>query len=739
MKRWFLSSPILLSVGFAANSAVKTEKAVANTGTPVERVVQLLEELKGRLAMDHKENERLWGKYACWCEATLKRKGATIVESQSVLRSYGQQILQDKGSIAILTEEVEEASGKISDIMEGIAKLTSVRKSDNEAYLAQSAELMQALAAMEKAIKVLFEATKQDSTKLLQQQSGLSESSKMVLHHVGAVVAALPISNGLESDKADAIQAFLQRTAQGYAPQSATVQGILKDMYDTFSTDLEKTTNAEAAKNAEFEAITGTKHALAAELKAEISKKKEEKAQHEVSLAAAQQTYDDTETQMKADMVFFDNTKESCTAKHEEWQQRKLDHQEEISGIEKALEILTSDDARELFAKAIKPGMSGAGAQEMSFFQLSSADRDGERSSASGKAFRVLSETARRTHSLRLATLVATLRSGAVGHFDKVIKAIDKMIGVLKEEESEDIAKRDECKDKYQDIASTSKDLDWKIQKNLAKIEELEKVIASREDEKIKTISEIDGVKSDIVMMEDKRKEENQAFLNGKAEDEGAITLLMAAKDALAKFYVKHKIPLGKIQGDVKAFIQEPAFSIDANVAPDATFSHKGSRKQEGKGIVSILTMIIEDLGNEIKISAQEESDAQKDFEGTLASAKKLQKELEEKVTNLSELIATRKQDWVDETADLKENKHDFAQQEAFKKEIKPDCDWILKAFQERNAKRTAEMDGLVSAKEFLAGAAPPEGDTLPTLVPPAMVQSHQAVIPEFLSILRRA
>merc|ERR1719482_2394158 len=106
---------------------------------------------------------------------------------------------------------------------------------------------------------------------------------------------------------------------------------------------------------------------------------------------------------------------------------------------------------------------------EPTFLQLSSASSD-----AGTKAYRALKAMATKTHSLRLAALAATVRTAAVGHFDKVIKAIDEMIKVLKEEEAADIKKRDQCKDEYTKIASVMADLEWQIEKNLAKIHKLE-------------------------------------------------------------------------------------------------------------------------------------------------------------------------------------------------------------------------------------------------------------------------
>ena len=40
-----------------------------------------------------------------------------------------------------------------------------------------------------------------------------------------------------------------------YSPASVTIQGVLKDMYDTFSMNLEKATETEATQQKNFESI----------------------------------------------------------------------------------------------------------------------------------------------------------------------------------------------------------------------------------------------------------------------------------------------------------------------------------------------------------------------------------------------------------------------------------------------------------------------------------------------------
>jgi hypothetical protein len=282
---------------------------------------------------------------------------------------------------------------------------------------------------------------------------------------------------------------------------------------------------------------------------------------------------------------------------------------------------------------------------------------------------------------------------------------------VLKDEEADDIEKRDECKERYHKIASAVAQLTWEIEKNLAAIAKLEKLIAKREDDVKEAIATIEDTKEEIAKMEATRKEEHAAFQAAKTADETAITVLNSAKAALTKYHKKNKIEVGKLQEDIKAALVQkqpgsPEFEISEDQAPDANFQKKGNNNQRSKGIVSILTMIIEDLGSEVKHGIEDEVLAQTEYEEMVAKAKKLIAELEDKIVQLKEIIATRKEEMVKEHEDMVDNEDDLAAENKEKKENTPDCDWIINAFDGRRAGRAAEMEGLTTAKEFLSGAA---------------------------------
>lgn len=67
--------------------------------------------------------------------------------------------------------------------------------------------------------------------------------------------------------------------------------------------------------------------------------------------------------------------------------------------------------------------------------------------------------------------------------------------------------------------------------------------------------------------------------------------------------------------------------------------------------------------------------------------------------------IAKRQKERADEKEDKKGNEGELKDELDYKASIKPDCDWILGAFEKRAKARAMELEGLTGAKEYLATA----------------------------------
>merc|ERR1719449_2146 len=140
---------------------------------------------------------------------------------------------------------------------------------------------------------------------------------------VSAVLDKLPSRVASLTPERVALLGEFTTAKAGYAPQSATIQGMLGDMYLTFSNNLESDTLEEANQNHDFEQMYASLEKENNKMKKTRARKETEKAEAEAMLADTTKAYDDTEKQMKADTEFFDQTKAACKSKHDEWTLRK--------------------------------------------------------------------------------------------------------------------------------------------------------------------------------------------------------------------------------------------------------------------------------------------------------------------------------------------------------------------------------------------------------------------------------
>merc|ERR1719183_2597472 len=138
----------------------------------------------------------------------------------------------------------------------------------------------------------------------------IQETQQMMTKHaVQSVLDAWPSNAQLPPARMALLSEFVSAKA-GYAPQSATIQGMLGDMYLTFSNNLESSTLDEANQNHDYEKMYASLEKENNEMKKTRARKETEKAEAEAMLADTTKAYDDTEKQMKADTDFFDQTKE---------------------------------------------------------------------------------------------------------------------------------------------------------------------------------------------------------------------------------------------------------------------------------------------------------------------------------------------------------------------------------------------------------------------------------------------
>ena len=164
-------------------------------------------------------------------------------------------------------------------------------------------------------------------------------------------------------------------------------------------------------KQKQFEELTATKNSELATLQATLEKKKETLGEDTKTMTDSAVERDETQAQLKADEKFFEETKSACKAKADDWAERSRLRTEELAGINKAIEILTSDEAQATFGRATSM-----------LLQSSQTHKTGN--PAKAKAYQALKTVAKKHHSLRMAAMAAMVQTATEGHFDVVIGSV---------------------------------------------------------------------------------------------------------------------------------------------------------------------------------------------------------------------------------------------------------------------------------------------------------------------------
>merc|ERR1719201_1851941 len=338
------------------------------------------------------------------------------------------KILTLKGKIATLASEVADCEDHIAKNDESMKEETGIRTKENGEYQAEKDYMETTLSALHHAIEVLSgagtggdKATDYDKDPFLNKGLFLMK----VASQVRTAILGAPQLRAISEDNMKVLKrfleepvAFLQETPEeeyyeqkaqakaSYSPQSATVTGILKDMYDTFAADLEKANGEESQLQKAFEDHIAVLEKSTSDLKREIVDKESESAAKAQELSEAEATLAATIDQKETDESIFSSTRDQCKAKSDDWDERGRLRTEQVSGINKALEILTSDDARDTFRSE---------GVDVAFIQVDQKKDPRE------KAFLVLRQMSKGTSNLRLARLAAAVRTTSTGHFDEVI------------------------------------------------------------------------------------------------------------------------------------------------------------------------------------------------------------------------------------------------------------------------------------------------------------------------------
>merc|ERR550537_713548 len=276
------------------------------------------------------------------------------------------------------------------------------------------------------------------------QKKGFSESAKQALRAASVF---------LTSTQRKQVTSFLQAPGN-YNAQSGEITGILKNMNDTFTSNL-ATARDEEAKS--LKSYSDYKQEADAQYSDMRTAKLSKKSTIGNLASAISTTSSERNTKIReraASQRFLDALTQRCETKKAEFDKRNMLRSNEEVAIAQAIAILNSDGAFEVFSNTdVNPGNLNqgpnfqAGYAEASLLQTSSVIHRKKTLTADrvlrAKVIKKLLATAKQTHSMRLAKTIASL--AAVNPFEAVVKQIRDVIALIDKEKEADQNKKDWC------------------------------------------------------------------------------------------------------------------------------------------------------------------------------------------------------------------------------------------------------------------------------------------------------
>merc|ERR1719265_710241 len=476
-----------------------------------------------------------------------------------------------------------------------------------------------------------------------------------------------------------------------YKARSFKIQEILADMQQNFEDNLKDAEKNEAASKATSEKLLEQKNSQLSAAQDALSAGDAEGGARGQSIDESQEEVDSLTAQVKADEGYIKQAEDSHATKMEEWKERKRLRTEEIASIENAIAILTSDEARDTMSSSFK-------SQGNMLLQERDQQRERTRDAAA-----IVCKLASKNNDMRLAALAVsmTFNTRAQGHFDEVVKAVDKIMHDLHEENDMDLKVKEDCEN--------DRDKNTKISKNAAySIDTQTSIIVRKEastDAKNAEIARLTQEKKDLNLQRDEatvdRRKDKLEYEAAKADDETAVGLIGKAVDALAKFYTDNGLAAVQIQ----AKRMDPGAAGEAPPPPPTTWSEPyGGAKGENNGVQSILQMIEDDINKDIKTADAAEKASIEDFDAFMANSAAQIEKIDADVVDLMGEIGDNDMAIKDARSKRKSEKAVMDDSLMYLRSIAEGCDFMAANFELRKANREAETDGLLEAQAALMG-----------------------------------
>jgi len=654
---------------------------------PLAKVLNLMEELKAKIIKEGEAEAKAYDEYLQWCQSAVQDTGFAIETATKEKGELEAKIMELSAAISAAGSKTEDLASAIATNENDLKSATSIRETELADFASSEKELMEVISAIDRAISILEKEMAKNPASFAQvyntKVKNLLQSLSLVADAAGFSVADRKRLIALaQTDQGD--EEFGAPAAATYKSQSGGIIDVLEDMKEKAESQLAEVRKAEGAAKHNYAML---KQSLEAQIAADTKDMKEEKA----GKAEAEEAKAEAEGDLEMATKELANADETLATARSTCMKVGADHEMTVKAREEELKVIA--EAKKILTETTSGGVD----QTYSFLQFAVASTLKTRADlAQAEVVVLVKRLARQHHSAALAQLAsrvaAVLKYGAQNGedpFAKVKGLIQDMIAKLQEEAAAEAQEKAYCDEQLAKTKAKKEELDDDIEKLTVKIDQATSKSAKLKEEVQELESELAALTKLQAEMDKIRQETHADFVTAKDDLELALQGVRKALGVLREYYGGAAL----LQGGsaMASMMQQPAL-------PPAHAKATGA----GQGIINILEVVESDFAENLAKENTEEADAQSDYDKTSQENKVAKTLKEQDVKYKTQEIKSLKKTLSELSADRESAETEHAAVMEYYDKIKERCIAKPETYEERKARRVAEIAGLKEALSIL-------------------------------------
>jgi chromosome segregation ATPase len=641
-------------------------EANAATVTPVQKVVQLLNGMVEKGKKDKHEEQVQFASYKQFCDDTTVEKTRDIKEANEMIEVLKADIEKYESDAAKLGREITVHDADITTWQGDSKAATKVRQIENEDYVTTHKDYTESLDALAEGIATIKKEAgdvKQAAASLMQISASklVPPESKQLLN---AILA--------QEEGTDAAP-----EANAYEFQGQAILDMLTKLEGKFYDERTALEKAEVSNKQAFEVLCQD---LKADIEAATSartEKTEAKAKALQNSADAKSDLQDITQTRDDDAKYLAELTAACEQKSSDFANRQQLRAEEIEAVEKAIEILSSDDVSGNSEKHLPQFVQ----IKSSFAQLRSFSENPNQARVAA----YLKTQATRFDSKILSALAVRVEADP---FKKVKKMVKDLITKLMEEAAAESDHKEMCDTELSTNEQTRKEKTEAIETLHAEIDGLSAAIAKLTEAIANlntSVEELDAAVKKATEVRQTEKAKNTETIKDAQDAQTAVT---QALTVLKDFYAK--------AGEATSFVQAPKVFDEP---------YKGMGGENG-GVVGMIEVINSDFARLESETTTAEDTAAKEYEEFMNDSQVDRAQRTKDIANKEGKKQNKEQMLQEAKTDLDGTQKELDAALSYYDKLKPSCVDAGESYEDRVARRKEEIDSLQEALKILEGEA---------------------------------